>query len=103
MMKYNELNWAKAWRGLALTLLRDGYVEHEDLLPWAKQNKFPLRMVSDVIEAMWLEPFECSGKQYLRLSCKVIPLVPGAVRDASVYRQAAVDTGGESKCSLPMG
>ena len=49
MMKYNEVNWAKAWRGLALTLLRDGYVEHEDLLPWAKQNKFPLRMA-------WCQP-----------------------------------------------
>ena len=93
-MKYNEVNWAKAWRGLALTLLRDGYVEHEDLLPWAKQNKFPLRMVSDVIEAMWLEPFEYSGKQYLRLSGKVIPLVPSMFGTFPCIGVPAVRSGG---------
>ena len=93
-MKYNEVNWAKAWRGLALTLLRDGYVEHEDLLPWAKQNKFPLRMVSDVIEAMWLEPFEYSGAKYYRLSGRVVPLVPQHVRDVSMYRSAGREIGG---------
>jgi hypothetical protein len=95
-MKYNDVNWAKAWRGLALFLLRDGYFAYQDLFPWAKDNKFPLRMVSDVIEALELEPFECDGKGYYRLSGKVVPLLPNAFRDASIYRQASSSTGGNA-------
>ena len=51
-MKYNEANWAKAWRGLAVTLLRDGYVAKNAVVKWAKDNKFDPRMVNDVIEAL---------------------------------------------------
>ena len=92
-MKYNEANWAKAWRGLSVTLLREGYCPVQDLLRWAKENKCPQRMISDVIEALALEGFDNDGKSYLRLSGGVIPLVPRDVREVSAYRQAAVPSG----------
>ena len=75
-MKYNEVNWAKAWRGLAVTLLREGYCPVQDLWRWAKENEFPQRMISDVIEALAVEGFDHDGKSYLRLSGGVIPRVP---------------------------
>ena len=70
-MKYNEANWAKAWRGLSVTLLREGYCPVQDLWRWAKENKFPQRMISDVIEALALEGFDNDGKSYLRLSVEL--------------------------------
>ena len=87
-MKYNEVNWAKAWRGLSVTLLREGYCSMQDILRWAKDNKFPLRMINDVIDALALEGFDHNGSVYLRLSGGVIPLVPRDVRDVSTYRTA---------------
>ena len=85
-MKYYEVTGAKAWRGLAVILLREGYCPVQDLWRWAKENEFPQRMISDVIEALAVEGFDHDGKSYLRLSGGVIPRVPRDVRDVSTYR-----------------
>ena len=95
-MKYNEVNWAKAWRGLAVTLLRVGYCSMKAVEKWAKDNKFPLRMISDVIQALAIESFDHDGEVYFRLSGGVIPLVPRDVRDVSTYRGAAATSGGNA-------
>jgi hypothetical protein len=77
-----------------VTLLREGYCSSHALIAWGKANKFPQRMVNDVVQAMELEGFDHDGKVYFRLSGRVVPLVPGDVRDVGVYRSAAREIGG---------
>ena len=45
-------NWIPIWRGLAVTLLREGYCSMKAVEKWAKDNKWRLRTVSDVIQAL---------------------------------------------------
>ena len=42
-------NWTPIWRGLAMCLLREGYCSMKAVERWAKDNKWRLRTVSDVI------------------------------------------------------
>lgn len=93
-MKYNEVNWAKAWRGLSIVLLREGYCSMKAVEKWAKENNFVLRMINDVIDALAVERFDHDGEIFFRLSGKVVPLLPRDVREVSTYRQAAVAYGG---------
>ena len=81
-------NWTPIWRGLAMCLLREGYCSMKAVERWAKDNKWRLRTVSDVIQALAVESFDHEGEVYFRLSGGVIPLVPRDVRDVSTYRGA---------------
>lgn len=81
-------DWVPVWRGLAAAFLRDGYCSPRGIEQWAKENKFHLRLVREVLEAMHVEGFEHEGAIYLRLSGKVVPFLPREVRDVRTYRQA---------------
>ena len=87
-MNYNHDDWVTVWRGLAVTFLTDGHCALRSIERWAKENKFHLRLVREVLESMVVEGFDHEGATYLRLSGQVIPLVPRDVRDVRVYRQA---------------
>ena len=86
-------NWIPIWRGLAVTLLREGYCSMKAVEKWAKDNKWRLRTVSDVIQALAIESFDHEGEVYFRLTGKVVPLLPRDVRDVSTYRGAATSEG----------
>ena len=79
-------HWQTVWRGLALCLLREGYINVDSLCDWRKQSKLPMQTVFDVIAAMDLEKFYHDGKPYLRLGGKVVPILPREVRAVSTYR-----------------
>ena len=80
--------WFPVWHGLALGLLREGYLATEVVLRWAKENKFPPLLVREVAAALAVECFEHDGQKYWRLSCKVVPILPRDVPDVVTYRQA---------------
>ena len=81
-------NWTPIWRGLSMSLLRDGYCSLNSVERWAKEHKWHLRTVTNVIKALAVESFDYEGELYLRLSGKVVPLLPRDVRDVSAYRSA---------------
>ena len=71
-MKYNEVNWAKAWRGLAMTFCcAKDTCSKKAVVKWAKENKFVPRMINDVIEALAMAA--CQGK------CLAVPQRAGHV------------------------
>ena len=72
-------NWTPIWHGLAICLLREGYCS----MKWAKDNKWLLRTVSEVIKALAIESFDYEGEVYFRLTGKVVPLLPRDVRHLS--------------------
>ena len=76
------------WRGLALDLLREGYVSLKAVECWARQCKFPLPVIRAAADALAVEGFEHDGEHYWRLSGKVVPILPRDVRNAVTYRQA---------------
>ena len=76
-------NWTPIWRGFAICLLRDGYCSMKAVEKWAKDNKWLLRTVSDVIKALAIESFDYEGEVYFRLTGKVVPLLPRDVRHLS--------------------
>ena len=80
--------WLRAWRGLALGFLREGYYSADAVLHWAKENGFSLWMVKQALEALAVEQFDHNGERYWRLSGKVVPILPREVREAAAYRQA---------------
>jgi hypothetical protein len=81
-------HWLPVWRGLALSLLRDGYCPTRAVEQWARENGVPLRVVSAAVSALAIECFEYAGETYWRLSGKVVPILPRDVRSAVTYRQA---------------
>jgi hypothetical protein len=40
-------NWTPIWRGLSMSLLRDGYCSLKAVEKWAKEHKWLLRTVGD--------------------------------------------------------
>jgi len=81
-------HWSVVWRGLAMCLLREGYIGVDCLLDWRKKNKLPMQVVFDVVKAMDLEKFFHDDKPYLRLGGKVVPILPRDVPNPVTYRQA---------------
>jgi len=73
---------------MALGLLREGYCSIKAVVKWAKENKYPLPIVSRAIDALAIERFEHHGEIYFRLSGQVVPILPRNVRDVRTYRQA---------------
>jgi hypothetical protein len=69
-----DANWIPIWRGLSVTLLREGFCSMKSVERWAKDNNWRLRSVSDVIKALAIESFEHEGDVYFRFSGKVVPL-----------------------------
>ena len=76
------------WQGLAVALLREGYFPLGQVEKWARANKWSLRVLSDVMEQLSVEVFQCEDQLYVRLSGKVVPFLPREVRDVRTYRQA---------------
>ena len=81
-------DWVPVWRGLAAAFLRDGYCSPRGIEQWAKENKFHLRLVREVLEVCTLRASSMRVLIYLRLSGKVVPFLPREVRDVRTYRQA---------------
>jgi hypothetical protein len=96
----SSVNWIPIWRGLALDLLREGYCSRKAVETWARKNNWHLRTVTNVIEALAVEPFEHEGEVYFHLTGKVVPLLPRDVRDVSMYRNAAASVGGAAARAL---
>ena len=86
--------WLPIWRGLAVDLLREGFCRRVAVERWARKNNWHLRTVGEVIKALAVESFEYEGEVYLRLSGKVVPLLPRDVHDVSMYRAAGRELGG---------
>jgi hypothetical protein len=49
--------WLPVWTGMALGLLREGYCSMKAVVKWAKENKYPLPVVSRAIDALAIERF----------------------------------------------
>ncbi len=79
--------WAPIWQELSVVLLREGYLPLRNVEQWAKANKWSLRVLSDVMEQLSIEVFQCEDDLYVRLSGTVVPFLPREVRDVRTYRQ----------------
>ena len=56
-MNAPDETWNAIWRSLAISLLRDRYCSIKAVERWAKDHKWRLRLISDVIEALAIESF----------------------------------------------
>jgi hypothetical protein len=77
------------WQSLAVTLIDDGYFPVELLEQETKKRKWPGGIVADVMDALALELFTHEGCDYLRLSDKVVPIVPNRQRSQQSTAGAA--------------
>lgn len=77
---------AKVWRVVSTMLLRHGYVEVDALNTWASHSNWPLTLLQDVARGLCLESFQRGGKECLRLSGKVVPIMPREIYGAETYR-----------------
>jgi hypothetical protein len=75
-MKHDEDMWRVVWRSLAMTFIDGGYCSLMDVERGAKRRKWNLGLVSKVLKALAVESFNDEGEIYLRLSDKVVPIVP---------------------------
>jgi len=78
-----------AWHALALGLLRDGYLRVSTVERWAKERNISLQVMTSAVKALAIESFEHDGELYMRLSGKVVPILPCEVLSVDTYRLAA--------------
>ena len=80
-MKDDTAAWTVIWCSLAMTFIDAGYFPLSEIERGARERAWPLSMVSDVLKALAVESFEHAGEVYLRLSDKVVPIVPNRQQD----------------------
>ena len=81
-----------AWQAVAAALIDAGSVRQENVLTFARQNKWPLPVFAEVANALDVEVFEWEGEDWWRLRDKVVPILP----NRQAPQQASAQGGGNA-------